>query len=440
MASLTVRLLGPPSISRDGAELAFATRKAVALFALLAISGTRHRREELAALFWPESGEHAARNALRYTLSTLRQTVGPEVLDVERDSIAAVQTDDLWVDAVEFRRLTDACRSHKCAEHQACQHCKETLTAATRLYAGEFMASFTLADSPAFDEWQRAERQSLCDDLASALERLVDYAIAEADWPAAIAHAQRRLGLDPLHEPAHQQLMRVYAWAGRRTAALRQYAECARVLSESLSIAPAPETAALYAAIRERAFPETVSEQRPVSVTRPDVAAECAPDAADGAHLFVRAKELACLEDALARACAGDGQVVFVAGEAGSGKSALLHEFARRALATYDTLAIATGSGTAQTGAGRSLPALVRDLRGLAWRRSAARMCTQPGGRRESPALARAARRRPRPDRFARAAVPGNGTACIPARVRRDDARRHSTRSAPQSGSLRRRP
>ena len=49
MASLTVRLLGPPSISRDGAELAFATRKAVALFALLAISGTRHRREELAA-------------------------------------------------------------------------------------------------------------------------------------------------------------------------------------------------------------------------------------------------------------------------------------------------------------------------------------------------------------------------------------------------------
>ena len=45
---------------------------------------------------------------------------------------------------------------------------------------------------------------------------------------------RRLLAQDPLHEPAHQESMRLYAAAGRRSDALRQYRECVRVLEREL--------------------------------------------------------------------------------------------------------------------------------------------------------------------------------------------------------------
>jgi tetratricopeptide (TPR) repeat protein len=65
-----------------------------------------------------------------------------------------------------------------------------------------------------------------------------------------------------------------------------------------------------------------------------------------------RERELAQLDAFLARALAGQGQVCFLVGEAGSGKTALVGEFARRAQEAQDELVVAVGQGDAQTGAG----------------------------------------------------------------------------------------
>jgi len=62
--------------------------------------------------------------------------------------------------------------------------------------------------------------------------------------------------------------------------------------------------------------------------------------------------EMARLEGLLAKAFAGQGQVVFVTGEAGSGKSMLIQEFATAALSTHGDLLIAAGNCNAFTGAG----------------------------------------------------------------------------------------
>lgn len=67
-----------------------------------------------------------------------------------------------------------------------------------------------------------------------------------------------------------------------------------------------------------------------------------------------REEELAKLTATLDRALAGKGQVIFIAGDAGSGKSALLTEFARRALAAHPNLIIAQGTCNAQTGIGEA--------------------------------------------------------------------------------------
>src|SRR5439155_75978 len=82
------------------------------------------------------------------------------------------------------------------------------------------------------------------------------------DIASALAHAKARLALDPLHEPAHRDLMRLYARSGDRSAALRQYHECVRLLDGELGVAPIAETKALHDAIEAGTLPS----DRPTSV------------------------------------------------------------------------------------------------------------------------------------------------------------------------------
>lgn len=65
-----------------------------------------------------------------------------------------------------------------------------------------------------------------------------------------------------------------------------------------------------------------------------------------------RTNELQSLQRFLDQANAGQAQIVFVAGEAGAGKTALVHEFVRRAQAADANLVAAVGECNAQTGAG----------------------------------------------------------------------------------------
>ena len=70
-------------------------------------------------------------------------------------------------------------------------------------------------------------------------------------------------------------------------------------------------------------------------------------------QVFVaRERELAQLQPYLDRALAGQGQVCFVTGEAGSGKTALVQELARRAQDAHPDLVVATGNCNAHTGSG----------------------------------------------------------------------------------------
>ena len=70
-------------------------------------------------------------------------------------------------------------------------------------------------------------------------------------------------------------------------------------------------------------------------------------------QMFVaRERELEQLDEFLDKTLAGQGQVCFMTGEAGAGKTALVTEFARRAQETHDDLLVAIGMCNAQTGAG----------------------------------------------------------------------------------------
>jgi DNA-binding SARP family transcriptional activator/tRNA A-37 threonylcarbamoyl transferase component Bud32 len=255
MAHLALHLLGPPRIELDGEPVHIGRRKAVALLAYLALTGSSHSRDALATLLWPEQDQSRARAYLRVALAELNSALGEGFLLADRETAALDPDADLWLDVDQFHELVAMCETHGHSPTEVCPDCLSALAEAVELYCDDFLSGFTLRDSPGFDEWQFFQTEGLRQELASILERLIEGHTAQGEFEAALPYARRWLALDPLHEPAHRQLMQLYAWSGQRAAALRQYAECEKVLQDELGLPPEAETTQLYEAIKERRDP-----------------------------------------------------------------------------------------------------------------------------------------------------------------------------------------
>lgn len=85
----------------DGARVAsvLAQPKRLCLLVYLAVSPDPVARATLAALFWPESDESRARNALSQALHYLRRSLGEDVLPSVDGDRVSVSTERLWCDA-----------------------------------------------------------------------------------------------------------------------------------------------------------------------------------------------------------------------------------------------------------------------------------------------------------------------------------------------------
>ncbi|HEU5034726.1 MAG TPA: AAA family ATPase, partial [Mycobacteriales bacterium] len=298
---LQLSLLGSPVVTRDGSAVTFDTRKAVALLAILAVEQRPQPRDRLAALLWPDADATRARSALRRTLSVTGQAVGA-ALEVARATVA-LEAAATTCDIAEFRRLTAAGDA-------------ASLRRAAALYRDDFLAGFSLRDSAEFEEWHAEVASTFRRQLAVALGRLVDAEVADGNLDAGVETAQRWLSLDPLHEPAHHMLMRLYAWRGERSAAMRQFRACVRILDSELGVEPLDETQALYAAIRRNELPPKPSAPAPVP-------AEAVAAAPPRVSLVGRDNELMLLRQTLARV-GSQGVVAVVTGPTGVGKTALL--------------------------------------------------------------------------------------------------------------------
>jgi len=280
MSCLALFLLGSPRIERDGQIIRVRRRKELALLAYLAVTGKSHSRESLAALFWPEHDQSGARGGLRRALGSLKKTLGEGWLDVDRETVSlnpgagpsdlrSAPRRELWLDVAEFRERMAEGRTHGHPEEQVCPACLSSLAEAAALYGDDFMAGFTLRDSPGFDEWQFFQTEGLRQELAGGLARLALGHGAWDEFESAIAYARRWVALDALHEPAHRQLMWLYARSGLQAAALRQYDECARALQEELDVPPDGETVHLYQTIKERQeLPQLEDRTVALSTTR----------------------------------------------------------------------------------------------------------------------------------------------------------------------------
>jgi predicted ATPase/DNA-binding SARP family transcriptional activator len=249
---LRLLLFGPPRLEHNGQIIPLRRTKALALLAYIALTGQPQDRETLLALLWPEFDPASARNNLRRELSLLKTTLGAEILSADRLQVCWNGQAEHWLDVADFHAQLALVKQHGHAADTLCAACAAALTTAVQHYTDDFMAGFSLPDSPAFDEWQFFQREQLRHQLATALQALISWQGASGAYGVALAYARRWLQLDGLHEPAQREVMRLYAYAGQPAAALRQYQECVRLLDAELGAEPEPATTALYEAIKAR--------------------------------------------------------------------------------------------------------------------------------------------------------------------------------------------
>lgn len=309
MARLTLTLLGGfHAQMTSGTAAALPTRKAQALLAYLALPpGRAHPRDKLAALLWGDMLEPQARSGLRQALFALRKVLNatdPPGLRVQSGTVA-LDPAGIAVDVAAF-------------EQQATSRNPDDLARAVALYQGDLLAGLSVREAP-FEEWLRFERERLREMALATMARLLAHQRSAGAPEAAIQTALRLLALDPLQEPAHRALMRLYAGVGRRGAALRQYQLCVDALQRELGTAPEDATRRLY---------QEMLQERP---TRP-VTISVEPTRRGIEHLprdtplIGRATEMDRLREVVETALLGKGRLVAIVGEAGIGKSRLVAE------------------------------------------------------------------------------------------------------------------
>jgi DNA-binding SARP family transcriptional activator/tetratricopeptide (TPR) repeat protein len=346
---LQLALLGNLEIYRDGVPLTgLRSSKAQALLCFLAMTGRPHLRPTLAGLLWGELPEVNARGNLRKAVADLRRLLAPH-LQISRQAIAFDRDSPYWLDVERFEAKVGGAATEVAIGE---------LQEAVELYRGDFLEGFYVRQAPAFEEWMLAQQARLRELAEQALHTLVVHHTrqGEAGFAPAIHYTTRLLHLDPWREEAHRQLMLLLAHSGQRGAALAQYQACRRTLAEELGVEPAEQTTSLYERIRDGKLDGEAWKQAltvlPVPMAPPPFLSIAPARPYVPASFVARERELAQLDSFLDLALEGQGQVVFVSGEAGSGKTALVQAFARRVQDKHADLVVAGGNCNAHTGIG----------------------------------------------------------------------------------------
>ncbi|AQV96887.1 6-hydroxy-D-nicotine oxidase [Cupriavidus necator] len=303
-ARYSVRLFG--EFHLDGADAPMPDANSPRLQALLAYL-ILHRdvpqsRQQLAFLFWPDSTQAQARNALRQLLFHLRKSWPHAASFVHADAqmVRWLPDSAFDLDVAQFKSaLATAARA---ASNNDAATEEELLTHAAELYRGDLLAS-------CYDEWIAPQRDQLREACIAALVRLSQLSEDRRDYAKALKHAQQLQRLDPLREPTYMALMRLHALNHDHASALRAYRNCVETFARELGIVPGEDLREAYARLAAQAAPTQRRRPRDPMLS-----------------MIGRHDEWRRLLEVWQRSQLGDKQFALISGEAGIGKSRLAEE------------------------------------------------------------------------------------------------------------------
>ena len=310
MPVFEIRLLGSPVVSWDGAPLPILRRQTRILLYRLAVPDQALSRDHLCFLFWPDVAESTAGRNLSHLLTHLRQALPNSDALITVDDRVYLDPELTWTDVGEFLRL----RGFRGGRVDC-----DKLARAVQLYRGPFLDGVSSPHSPDYESWMMLERRTLERRYRDTLVALVEELSNTGQFDEAIRYAHRYLAVDRLDESIHQHLISLHIARGDRAAALQQYRQCVKLLEQELGVSPLPETRALYESALAGDTPRQNLHAPPAhwsTLPGPRV------------PLVGREQAWESLNHLYARASTGRGCVAMVTGEAGSGKSRLLEQFA----------------------------------------------------------------------------------------------------------------
>lgn len=255
MRALTqIKLMGEFALRIGGGEVVVLPSKVQALLAWLTLhSGSPVKREAVRELLWQERGEDQSRHSLRQALFVLRRDwFGGREIVQSRDNAISLLPESAVCDVHELREMIQADAGASWRE-------------IVGLYRGPLLHGFPPV-SPEFDDFVIGMRRMLEADVLAALGRIADDAADGGDTAQCIAIAERMLAIDPLREDTHRRLIQTYAQAGRRADAIRVYTDAKMLLRREMDVAPAAETEALIAGIRNGRTPDPTPSRTPVTL------------------------------------------------------------------------------------------------------------------------------------------------------------------------------
>ncbi|MBM6579214.1 hypothetical protein ILT44_03375 [Microvirga sp. BT689] len=224
-APVTVRMLGPLTVTRGDAPIALpASRKVRALFAYLALAPHAPTRSHLCELLWDVPND--PRGELRWCLSKIRRLLGEAgrirsegdtvKLDLTGCHVDALQLDRIAAQGIALQPLQIVCRM-------------------ADGFAGEFLDGLELDRSPAFHAWLVGRRRQSRGIQAQILEHLTDH-LEDAE---AGRYLERWAALCPLDERVHGRILRMLA-RQQRVQEGKAHLEAVIRLFDAEGIDPAP--------------------------------------------------------------------------------------------------------------------------------------------------------------------------------------------------------
>jgi DNA-binding SARP family transcriptional activator len=313
---LTLAVLGPVEVRRDGTVVQVPGGKVTELLVRLALeAGTPVRAERLLEDLWPSLDHAAAPNTLQSKVSRLRGALGGQLVLRGDDAGYTLMVDPQDVDAVQLLRLAEeAAALRASADPQgALEACKRGLV----LFHGDVLPGAGDA------EWAHPYRVRL---EATRLRLVEERVAAEAHLGAdveLVAELEDLVAAYPLRERLWAFLFTALYRAGRQGDALAASRRVRTLLADELGVDPSPELQHLEQqvlahdpALARLAPPRPTPSrlQRPGNLT---------PLALSS--LVGRAEVLQRVEHALR-----DHRLITLTGPAGVGKTRLAVELARR--------------------------------------------------------------------------------------------------------------
>ncbi|MVN87096.1 AAA family ATPase [Deinococcus sp. HMF7620] len=283
-------LLGRPQVTRPDGQKAECPPRLLLILAFVALEG-RTARARLASIMWPDVLESVARNNLVHALRRIQALSGAGLLLVGRD-----------IDLAPGVQLDVGPLLHP----EPGQDPPTFGPALTLLDGLDFELSADLV------AWIEVWRERLTQLAVEQVRRAVTREQEQGDLRRALDWAELWLHTDPVSEDAYRTLMRLHYLNGDRAAALRTYQRCVTAIEREFGSAPSAETHRLAEELGRLAPAppgDALPSPLPLSVSRPPV-------------LIGREEAWARMEAAWAR-----GQIIFISGEPGVGKSRLLQDF-----------------------------------------------------------------------------------------------------------------